>query len=98
MSKALARASRATSVSTSAAINSDWRNRTEHCDVWKALYEWMEAELLAQGMVPLSLLAVRKTIEEKFIERWTLGKNATIGDVLAECKDTALIGAPASVR
>jgi uncharacterized protein len=77
------------------AINSDWRNRTEHCDVWKALYEWMEAELLAQGRVPLSLLPVRKTVEKKFIERWTRGNNATIGDVLAECNDTALAGADA---
>lgn len=69
------------------AIDSDWRNRTEHCEIWKTLYEWVEAELISRGQAPLSLLKVRKRIERKFIQHWTRGDNANIATLLAECQD-----------
>jgi uncharacterized protein len=50
------------------ALDSDWRNRTEHCQVWKTLYTWMEAELLARGQAPLSLLKIRQDVEAKFVK------------------------------
>ena len=37
------------------AIDGDWRNRTEHCEVWKAVYGLLETELVAEGKNPLSL-------------------------------------------
>jgi uncharacterized protein len=70
------------------AIDADWRNRTEHCDVWKALFGWMEAELLADGCAPISLLTVRKDIERIFLEQWSVGANCTIESALSSIKAT----------
>jgi uncharacterized protein len=58
------------------AIDGDWRNRTEHCGVWMALYEHLEAELTASGKKPLSLSADRKLIEQSLLERWGRGQTA----------------------
>jgi uncharacterized protein len=58
------------------AIDGDWRNRTEHCEVWKAAYEFVEAELLAEGSKPLSLSPERKLIEQSLLERWSRGQAA----------------------
>lgn len=66
------------------AIDSDWRNRTEHCDVWKALFTWMEGELLADGYAPLSLLPARKDVERILVEHWSAGANSTIAGALSE--------------
>ena len=68
------------------AIDSDWRNRTEYCDVWKALFEWMESELLSDGYAPLSLLSSRRAIESILLERWSAGENSTIADALSRLK------------
>lgn len=56
------------------AIAGDWRNRTEHCEVWKALYETLEEELTARGKLPLSLQPDRKSLEEKALQKWTQGR------------------------
>uniref|UniRef100_Q023K3 Radical SAM domain protein n=1 Tax=Solibacter usitatus (strain Ellin6076) TaxID=234267 RepID=Q023K3_SOLUE len=66
------------------AIASDWRNRTEHCDVWKMLFTWMEAELLAEGNVPISLVPARKDVETILLEYWSRGANTTIEGALSE--------------
>jgi uncharacterized protein len=58
------------------AIDGDWRNRTEHCEVWMGLYEQFEAELVAEGRKPLSLTAERKRIEQSLLERWSRGDAA----------------------
>jgi uncharacterized protein len=62
------------------AIDGDWRNRTEHCDVWKALFERLEAELLAEGKQPLSLSRDRRRIEEGFLATWAQGNTPSLGD------------------
>ena len=58
------------------AIDGDWRNRTEHCEVWKAVYGHLEAELLAEGMQPLSLSPQRKDIEQSLMAGWRQGQTA----------------------
>ena len=35
-------------------ISGDWRNRTEHCEVWKTLFARCEEEMLREGQIPLS--------------------------------------------
>ncbi len=60
------------------AIDGDWRNRTEHCDVWKALYEALEQELVDRGKAPLSLSPKRKTLEEQALMGWALGQNPSV--------------------
>jgi uncharacterized protein len=55
------------------AIDGDWRNRTEHCEVWKAVYGQLEAELLAEGVLPLTLSPRRAAIERSLLEHWSRG-------------------------
>lgn len=56
------------------AIDGDWRNRTEHCEVWKAVYARLEADLLEADKQPLSLSPCRKEIEQKLIDGWSQGR------------------------
>lgn len=63
------------------AIDGDWRNRTEHCDVWKWLFEHAEERLVAQGEEPLSLSAERTTVEHAVVGSWAKGRNPNISSV-----------------
>ena len=60
------------------AIDGDWRNRTELCEVWMRLYEHLEAELLQAGETPLSLDPLRPQVEAKLLEGWARGVNVTV--------------------
>jgi uncharacterized protein len=55
------------------AIDGDWRNRTEHCEVWKALYADIEQELVAGGLHPLSLSDRRHKLEAAMLGLWRNG-------------------------
>jgi len=58
------------------AIDGDWRNRTEHCEVWKAVLEQLEREFVASGRTPLSLAADRRKRESDAMKAWRIGVNA----------------------
>ena len=60
------------------AIDGDWRNRTEHCAVWKALFEAVEARLLSGGKAPLSLRPEREKIEAAMVAAWSGGSNPSL--------------------
>jgi uncharacterized protein len=60
------------------AIDGDWRNRTEHCEVWKAVFTQMESELMGQGKTPLSLRPERKHIEQSMLRTWSNGHSAYV--------------------
>jgi uncharacterized protein len=62
------------------AIDGDWRNRTEHCEVWQTLYARLEADLVAQGLTPLSLRPERQDLENAHLERWAQGRNAHMSE------------------
>jgi|HubBroStandDraft_2_1064218.scaffolds.fasta_scaffold00397_9 uncharacterized protein len=64
------------------AIDGDWRNRTEHCEVWKGLYELLEAELRRSGGAPLSLNAQRATVEAGAIDAWSDGREFSMARFL----------------
>jgi uncharacterized protein len=64
------------------AIDGDWRNRTEHCAVWFGLYQQLEARMVEQGLVPVSVSPVRPALEQFFMDRWTEGRNTTIEDAI----------------
>lgn len=64
------------------AIEGDWRNRSEHCDVWKGLYRDVEERLLEQGEQPLSVRPERKDVEAYFLSVWAAGRHATIQGAL----------------
>jgi uncharacterized protein len=60
------------------AIAGDWRNRTEHCEVWKTVFETLEAELVAKGEEPLSISPRRRELEQEFVESWSRGQNPAL--------------------
>jgi uncharacterized protein len=65
------------------AIDSDWRNRSEHCEVWKALFEAFELELTNLGMNPISAQpALRHSLEAEMLEAWTCGSNPSMESIL----------------
>ena len=45
------------------AIAGDWRNRTEHCQVWKALFEHFEKEMQAEGNEQMLSDELRRVLE-----------------------------------
>jgi uncharacterized protein len=65
------------------AIDGDWRNRTEHCEVWKALYARLESDLVNEGKRPLSLSPRRETIERELFEGWSRGRMTLMTQVNA---------------
>jgi len=66
------------------ALDGDWRNRTEHCEVWKATYAHVESELVAEGAQPLSLSPHRPRIEQYLLQHWRQGQNAYMSEWLAQ--------------
>ncbi|MES0491415.1 MAG: radical SAM protein [Leptospirales bacterium] len=59
-------------------IDSDWRNKTEYCEVWKALLERAEKRMVENGETPLSLLPEREELENRMLFAWTFGSNPPI--------------------
>jgi uncharacterized protein len=60
------------------AINGDWRNRTEYCEVWKAVFGVLEGELIISGGAPLSINPRRHEMEGRFLQAWSTGSNASM--------------------
>ena len=63
-------------------IDGDWRNRSENCGIWKSLFDLMEAELVTNGITPLSLHPQRTELEEKLLESLAKGENLTLQTLL----------------
>ncbi|MGH7346433.1 MAG: radical SAM protein, partial [Candidatus Rokuibacteriota bacterium] len=66
------------------AIDGDWRNRTEHCELWKQLYRQLEEEMLEAGRNPVSARPERKQVEQVFLESWAAGRNVNIASALRQ--------------
>lgn len=60
------------------AIDGDWRNRTEHCEVWKSVFSHFERVLMDHGKTPLSLLPERQAVEEACIRSWSSGQDVSL--------------------
>jgi uncharacterized protein len=71
------------------AIAGDWRNRTEHCSVWKQLFEYLEQRLLVQGKTPISLDANLHYLEENMLDDWQHGLNPSLNTKLNEMRAIA---------
>jgi uncharacterized protein len=63
------------------AIAGDARNRSEHCEVWMALFERLERNLIASGHEPLSQSDERGQLERAYLDLWASAHNATIAGV-----------------
>ena len=65
-------------------IDHDWRNRTEHCEEWKHLFNIIERRMILAGEVPLTIQPIRFEIERRMVEAWRQGRNPSISRTLAE--------------
>ena len=57
-------------------IDGDWRNRSSKCGLWMALFSRFEAELVAEGQVPISLSPYRARVEAFALREWAAGRSA----------------------
>jgi uncharacterized protein len=65
------------------ALDGDWRNRTEYCEVWEALYQIFEQELISQGQSPISKNeTLRPNFERILYESWVNGRNTYMWEML----------------
>lgn len=64
------------------AIDGDWRNRSEQCQVWFRVFEKLEADLVRAGRVPLSLSPLRPKLEAAMIASWRAGRNMSIAQAV----------------
>jgi uncharacterized protein len=64
------------------AIDGDWRNKSEHCGVWMAVFEYLERELLDQNLQPLSVSPSRTDIEQAMLSSWARGEMAFMARLL----------------
>jgi len=60
------------------AIDGDWRNKTEKCGVWMALFAAFEQQLVQAGQHPLSLASNRLAVEQQMLEAWATGYNSSV--------------------
>lgn len=59
-------------------VDGDWRNRSEHCEIWMRLFEMLEKRLQAEGIVPLSLNPYRVELEKLAVDRWSKGRQISL--------------------
>jgi len=64
------------------ALRGDWRHKTEHCEIWKALYGDLERELIAGGVAPVSLSPCRDRMEKAFLADWGRGDLPDMASIL----------------
>jgi uncharacterized protein len=68
------------------ALDGDWRNRSEQCNIWKAMFELLEGEMLSSGETPLSRSEARGALELDLMTSWERGYNATTEALIAARK------------
>lgn len=76
------------------AVGGDWRNRTEHCEIWAALFRHLEAELIAAGQSPISARADRATIEARIVASWASGSRQYMAQILTMMDQEAASACP----
>jgi uncharacterized protein len=64
-------------------LENDWRNRSEHCEVWKESYARVESDLVAAGGRPLSLDPDLPRLEQFFLSAWESGHNTSLAHARA---------------
>lgn len=61
------------------AIDGDWRNRSEQCDIWMHLFAVLENQLLRDGATPLSIDPLRGEREAAAVARWAATASVEVG-------------------
>ena len=53
------------------AIDGDWRNRTANCRTWYTLFQRIEADIVLEGRIPISMNCdLKGKIERNYLELW----------------------------
>jgi len=65
-------------------LDGDWRNRSEHCEVYLALFEKLERMLLDEGRLPLSQHPQRAELERRIAAAWARQHNPSLQRLLRE--------------
>lgn len=60
----------------------DWRNRSAHCEVWKALFTHIEERLTRDGLHPISSNPIRYLLERRIVESWERDESTAMHTVL----------------
>ncbi|GGG12643.1 hypothetical protein GCM10011344_11710 [Dokdonia pacifica] len=68
-------------------INGDWRNRSEHCEIWKEVFEVIEQKIQFSGQLPISQHLKRKELENLNLSHWMKQKNVLLKDLVKEWKE-----------
>lgn len=55
--------------------NSDWRNKTNLCEMYFELFEHFENQFLKNGILPLSQSPILKSLESRMLDSWKNGLN-----------------------
>jgi radical SAM protein with 4Fe4S-binding SPASM domain len=69
------------------AIAQDWRNRSEQCATWFAVFAEIEAELVAKGITPLSLRPERSEVEAELLQGWASGRNIHVETIMQRMRE-----------
>lgn len=65
------------------AIDGDWRNRTEYCELWKTLFTDIEDTLIRASKKPISdNVPLRRAVEQELVSAWARGKSISINAAL----------------
>ena len=70
-------------------VNGDWRNRSDSCPTWFALFEYFESKLLEIGITPISQHPKRKLIERYMLNSWLEGRNMGVTEALGYAEQTS---------
>lgn len=68
-------------------IDGDWRNRTEYCEFWKSLFEYMNNLLLKSGFQTIIERPDIKLIEKIYIENGIRGHKLYTNNILKELEE-----------
>ncbi len=68
------------------AIDGDWRNRTEHCEVWMTLFSHIESRLTNDGHAPISTDPNLRFLEENMLAAWAAGTNPPLSAMLSQMR------------
>jgi uncharacterized protein len=63
-------------------VRGDWRNRSAHCEVWKALYTHFDDSLARAGCHPIASNPIRYLLERCIVDGWERGENITMHALL----------------
>lgn len=64
------------------AIDNEWRNRTQDCEVWKQLFISIENRFMESGYQTISLHPNLKYLELEMLKSWEQGMNPTLQETL----------------